>query len=159
MPTPLELAESFVQTLLVEWRYDMGLFAEGAIGWHNTDDKEGLIGEGADKLRGLVLLFPDLQGEVRRIDTWDDGFAIRCVLVGTAVTGASIHAPVAIFGAVADGVISRVEEYIDSAAFAQHVADPTPTVEGDSLWDRLSGWGRDSGRPLDSRSVRPCQPG
>jgi ketosteroid isomerase-like protein len=107
----------------------MSLFSEGAIGWHNTDDREGRIGEGADRLAGLLQLIPDLRGEVRRIDTWHDGFAIRYVLVGTAVTAASVHAPAAIFGTVADGRITRVEECVDSAAFAQLVADSTPAVE------------------------------
>jgi ketosteroid isomerase-like protein len=129
MTTSLELAESFVQSLLVEWRYDMSLFAEGAIGWHNTDDREGRISEGADRLAGLRQLIPDLRGEVRRIDTWDDGFAIRYVLVGTAVTAASVYAPAAIFGTITDGLITRVEEYVDSAAFAQLVVGPTPTLD------------------------------
>lgn len=86
--------------------------------WHNHD---GLTQSLDENLRVLGWMSKHLPGarytEVRRSAT-DSGFVQQHVLVATNRNGREIAVPACIVADVADGRITRLDEYLDSA----HVA-------------------------------------
>lgn len=86
--------------------------------WHNTDNLE----QGIDQnLRVLAWISKNIAGvryeDVRR-QVSPTGFVQQHVLRGTAPSGAELNVPACLIGEVADGRITRINEYLDSA----HVA-------------------------------------
>ena len=87
--------------------------------WHNTD---GVVQRRDDNLATLAWMgrnLPDLRyTEVRRSAT-ADGFVQQHVLVATNRAGRRIEVPACIVTTVGDdGRITRLDEYLDSAAVA-----------------------------------------
>jgi ketosteroid isomerase-like protein len=84
--------------------------------WHNTDravqgreDNLTTLGWVARNLGGLRYT------DIRRSAT-DDGFVQRHVLVATNRAGQRVEVPACIVATVRDGRITRLDEYLDSAA-------------------------------------------
>jgi ketosteroid isomerase-like protein len=89
--------------------------------WHNTD---GLAQSRDANLATLAWVTRNLPGlrytEIRRSAT-DDGFVQRHVLVVTNRAGRRVEVPACIVATVHDGRITRIDEYLDSAAVASMV--------------------------------------
>jgi ketosteroid isomerase-like protein len=88
--------------------------------WHNDDGVEIpaiTAFEGARRLRELV---DDLRVEVVRELTIEGGLVAQFELTGTVkVSGANLRARNCVFLFEQDGVLQRIEEYVDSTFGAQ----------------------------------------
>jgi ketosteroid isomerase-like protein len=92
--------------------------------WHNTDR----AAQGREEnLATLDWVVCNLQGlrytDVRRSAT-DDGFVQRHVLVATNRAGRRVEVPACVVATVRDGRITRLDEYLDSAAVAAMMEKP-----------------------------------
>jgi len=100
------------------------LYAPGVAVWHNHD---GATQSADDNLRVLGWMTTHLPGtrytEVRRAVT-ESGFVQQHVLVATNRAGDMVSVPACIVADVADGRITRLDEYLDSAHVAQLMAKP-----------------------------------
>jgi len=94
------------------------IYAPDAEIWHNTD---GLVQGPEDNARTLGWIAANLRDlrytQIRRSAT-DDGFVQRHVLVATNRAGARVEVPACIVATIGDGRITRLDEYLDSAALA-----------------------------------------
>jgi ketosteroid isomerase-like protein len=120
MSDHLELAERFFTAIEAgDIAAVKEIYAPGAAIWHNTD---GIVQDRDDNARTLTWVTTNLQGmaytEVRRSAT-DDGFVQQHVLVATNRAGARVEVPACIVVTIADGHITRLDEYIDSASVAK----------------------------------------
>jgi ketosteroid isomerase-like protein len=92
--------------------------------WHNTDR----AAQGREEnLATLDWVVRNLQGlrytDVRRSAT-DDGFVQRHVLVATNRAGRRVEVPACVVATVRGGRITRLDEYLDSAAVAAMMEKP-----------------------------------
>lgn len=86
--------------------------------WHNFDQVCQTGEENLRVLRWMVRRVKDRRyEEVRRFET-PGGFAQQHVLRGIAPNGELLECPAAIFCTVEDGLITRLDEYLDSAQTA-----------------------------------------
>lgn len=89
-------------------------YSDDAVIWHNYDQIEQ---HKADNLRTLQYVIATVQGrsydDVRRT-VLDDGFVQQHVLRGTA-PGGPLEVPAMLRVWVADGRITRLDEYLDTA--------------------------------------------
>jgi ketosteroid isomerase-like protein len=94
------------------------IYAPDVVVWHNHD---GGTQTGEQNLRVLAAATHAITGfryeEVRRRPT-PDGFIEQHVLRGTAPDGTELAVPACIVCTVADGRITRLDEYFDSAHIA-----------------------------------------
>ena len=94
--------------------------------WHNTDQ---VTQRREENLATLAWVGRHLLGvtytDVRRSAT-DDGFVQRHVFVATNRAGRRVEVPACIVATVRDGRITRLDEYLDSAAVAA-ITEPGPT--------------------------------
>jgi ketosteroid isomerase-like protein len=92
--------------------------------WHNTD--RAVQGR-EENLATLGWVVRNLGGlrytDVRRSAT-DDGFVQRHVLIATNRAGRRVEVPACIVATVRDGRITRLDEYLDSAAVNAMVEQP-----------------------------------
>jgi hypothetical protein len=90
-----------------------GIYADGVRIWHNFDQREQDIDENLRTLDDLHRRATGLQyTEIRRFPS-PGGFVQQHVLVGQAV-GGPLKMPAMIRFWVADGRITRLEEYLDT---------------------------------------------
>lgn len=95
-------------------------FTPNAAIWHNTDQVIVTPAQTAETLKGMVARISDRSYADRRVHVFPGGFVQQHTLQGTrAHDGAPVRLPCAIICAVADGKITRLDEYFDSA----HVAE------------------------------------
>jgi ketosteroid isomerase-like protein len=93
-------------------------YAPGAMIWHNYDQVEQAREANLRVLRWVVDNVTALRyEEVRRV-VLDDGFVQQHVLRGTAPDGTPLEVPAMMRVTVADGRITRLEEYLDTAQVA-----------------------------------------
>jgi ketosteroid isomerase-like protein len=123
MSEHLELAERFFKAIEAgDIEAVMEIYAPDAEIWHNTD---GLTQSPADNARTLTWITTNLQGvsytEIRRSAT-EDGFVQQHLLVATNRAGQRVEVPACIVTRIADGRITRLDEYLDSAIVAQIMA-------------------------------------
>jgi uncharacterized protein len=86
--------------------------------WHNTDRVVQPRDANLATLAWVMRTLPGLRyAEVRRAAT-DDGFVQRHVLVATNRAGRRVEVPACVVATVEDGLITRLDEYLDSAAVA-----------------------------------------
>ena len=93
-------------------------YAPDAVIWHNTDGLEQNPAENARTLRGLVRYFSDRLYDQRRLAAFPGGFVQQHVLRAVRADGVAVELPCCIVCQVANGRITRLDEYFDSA----HVA-------------------------------------
>ena len=98
------------------------LYAPEAEIWHNTDELTQSL---SANLRTLTWISTNLKDvaytQIRRSAT-DDGFVQQHVLVATNRAGERIDVPACIVTTIVDGRITRLDEYLDSAAVARIMA-------------------------------------
>jgi ketosteroid isomerase-like protein len=106
------------------------LYASDAVVWHNFDNLEQTVDDNLAVLAWMVRTVADRQyDEVRRIIV-DDGFVQQHVLRGKA-PGGRLEMPAMMRVVVADGRVTRVEEYLDSAhaAVLRRTQAPAPSAD------------------------------
>lgn len=100
-----------VDTLRASYTPDVGI-------WHNFDGKMQTREENVATLQGMVARISDRQYADRRIEVFQGGFMQQHVLWGTRKDGSRVSLPACIICRMRDGLIFRLDEYLDSA----HVA-------------------------------------
>jgi len=87
--------------------------------WHNTDGVVQGVEQNVATLRWMLAnLTAVTYVDVRR-STTSDGFVQRHVLVATNRAGQQVQVAACIVATVRDGLITRLDEYLDSAAVAR----------------------------------------
>ena len=95
--------------------------APGAVVWHNYDRKDVDARENMTAIAMLGQLVDALDNEHGRPIPTDDGFVLRFVTRGTVrTTGTPFEMQNCIFvTTTADGLIERIDEYVDPTVGAQ----------------------------------------
>lgn len=92
-------------------------YAPGARIWHNTDGLEQGPDDNAKVLASMVRHFENRVYDQRRLEVFDGGFVQQHVLRATRKRdGADVALVACVVCDVADGQITRLNEYFDSAA-------------------------------------------
>ena len=95
------------------------IYAPDAEIWHNTDDGVQSRDENLRTLTWITTNLGDMAyTQVRRAAT-EDGFVQQHVLTLTNRAGQHVEVPACIVVRIADGRITRLDEYIDSAVLPQ----------------------------------------
>ncbi len=94
------------------------IYAPDGVVWHNTDLIETSIEENLATLRGFVKHISERRYEDRRVAVFPGGFVQQHVLHGVRPDGKAVSLPACIVCAVANGRITRLDEYFDSAQVA-----------------------------------------
>jgi ketosteroid isomerase-like protein len=93
------------------------LYAPGATVWHNFDGVDQGVEDNLRVLRWMIATLSNPKyDDVRRVIV-DDGFFQQHVLRGDA-PGGRLEMPAMVRATVADGRVTRIEEYLDSAQAA-----------------------------------------
>ncbi len=94
-------------------------FRDDAEIWHNTDELVVTPDQTAQTLTGMVGRIKDIAYANRRLTAFSGGFVQQHVLTGRRIhDDAPVRLPCAIVCQVEQGLITRLDEYFDSA----HVA-------------------------------------
>lgn len=94
------------------------VYADDVVVWTNFDDTEHPLDRAMTIVGWLCSKLGDRHYEVKRRELITGGFLQQHVLRGTAPDGTVVAMPACIIGTVADGRITRVEEYLDPAGVA-----------------------------------------
>lgn len=98
----------------------VGSFTPDAEIWHNTDEKIVTPAQTAQALTGMVARIKDREYADRQLTTFPGGFVQQHVLKGRRVhDDGEVRLPCAIVCKVANGRITRLDEYFDSAQVAE----------------------------------------
>ncbi|WP_040492158.1 nuclear transport factor 2 family protein [Ilumatobacter nonamiensis] len=113
---PLDVAERFFSAITSgDVEAIRGLYRSDAIVWHSYDGIEQTREENMRTLSWSIKNLGEMRyTQVRRTST-DDGFAQQHILCTTNRAGDPLRVPASLFVAVEDGLIVRLDEYIDSA--------------------------------------------
>jgi len=119
MPSNLEVCDKLFSAIM---RGDIEtvreIYAPDAIIWHNDDGATQTPDENVRVLRWVTRNVRDLRyEEIRRHET-ATGFVQQHVLRGVAPNGTELEIPACIVCEVAEGHITRLDEYLDSAQTA-----------------------------------------
>jgi ketosteroid isomerase-like protein len=91
------------------------LCSKDVVIWHNNDNQEVDLDNVARILTWLSTHVRELRyAEVRR-RAFAGGYVQQHVLKGVAPSGAELHLPACLVMQVSNGLITRIEEYLDSA--------------------------------------------
>jgi ketosteroid isomerase-like protein len=86
--------------------------------WHNFDGLEQSREDNLKTLAGLIARISDRRYTDRRLNVFDGGFVQQHVLTGVRKDGVRVSLPGVLVGAVQNGKITRLDEYLDSAQVA-----------------------------------------
>jgi ketosteroid isomerase-like protein len=106
------------------------VLADDCIIWHNVFGRE------TTKADNLSKFHDSYQGQRRRtyddrtINTFDDGFVIQYSLNGVMHNGHRGSLWICIVARVRDGLITRIDEYMDSSKFASWAGAPDAGTSG-----------------------------
>jgi len=105
-------------------------YAPDARIWHNTDGVVQGPDENARTLKGMARAFADRRYQERRLRVFPGGFVQQHVLRARRLRdGAEVSLAACLVCETADGRITRLDEYFDSAAVAAFVgATDTPST-------------------------------
>ena len=91
-------------------------YAPDAVLWHNFDGSEQTVAEQLDATRWLNENLKDLRYEVVARHFFDGGYVQQQVVHGTLVRdGGAFAMPTCMNVTVRDGLVTRLDEYLDSA--------------------------------------------
>jgi ketosteroid isomerase-like protein len=92
------------------------MYAPDARIWHNDKNSEETVAENLRVLRWLARTVENLRYEEIRRYPLPDGFAQQHVVRGLLPGHGPLEIPACLFVRVQDGRITRIDEYVDSAA-------------------------------------------
>jgi ketosteroid isomerase-like protein len=95
-----------------------GIYAPDAVVWHNNDEIEQPVEQNLLVLRWVVNNVKGWHYEDVRRSAFEGGFVQQHVGKGIAPSGKPFSMPACIVGQVRDGRVTRIDEYLDSAAVA-----------------------------------------
>ena len=94
------------------------IYSPDAVIWHNNDEVEQTVDQNLAVLRWVCDNLAERAYEDVRRHEWDGGFVQQHVLRFTR-GGERLGVPACIVATVADGKITRIDEYLDSAQAAR----------------------------------------
>lgn len=83
--------------------------------WHNTDGVEQTVDQNMKVLDWFIRKLPDRRYRVTRLEALSDGFLQQHVLEATLPDGSRWAMDACVVVRIADGLIVRLDEYLDSA--------------------------------------------
>jgi len=86
--------------------------------WHNNDGIEQTVDQNMKVLDWFIRALPDRNYRVTRLEALPDGFMQQHVLEATLPDGAKWAMDACVVVRMENGVITRLDEYIDSAKSA-----------------------------------------
>lgn len=120
MATTEDLIDGFDRGITGDADAMLATFAPGAVVWHNFDRKEVDAVENMGAVTVLSQLVRDMSVERRRVEEFPGGFLYQFVLEGTVIaSGNPFEMQNALVVSVADGLITRIDEYVDPTVGAQ----------------------------------------
>lgn len=126
MPVAARLIEQ-----LMAGRPDPAMCPPEAIAWHNTDEVDGLLATGFERMAAIRRVLPDFRfDKVVALDADGDVSVARYILKATLPDGSQLRVPGCLVVTAPGGVVSRSEEYVDTAQLAPLAAvlrPPTPS--------------------------------
>ena len=90
-------------------------YAPDARIWHNNDGKEQTVDQNMRTLEWFMRKLPDRHYRVLRREALKDGFLQQHVLEATLPDGVAWAMPACVVVTIKDGLITRLDEYLDSA--------------------------------------------
>jgi uncharacterized protein len=112
----LELADRFLTGVQAgDQEAVHACYAPDAVIWHNFDGIEQTVDQNMRSLRWFVRTLPDRRYRVLRREAIKDGFVQQHVLEATLPDGTAWAMPACVVVTVKDGLIVRLDEYLDSA--------------------------------------------
>lgn len=93
-------------------------YADDAVIWHNTDGLANTKAENVATLTNFIRYIPERRYQDRRLTVFPGGFVQQHRLVGKRRDGVEVELTACIVCAVADRVITRLDEYFDAAQVA-----------------------------------------
>jgi ketosteroid isomerase-like protein len=90
-------------------------YAPDAIIWHNFDGVEQTVDQNMRSLRWFARTLRDRRYRILRRAAIKDGFVQQHVLEATLPDGTAWAMPACVVATVRDGLIVRLDEYLDSA--------------------------------------------
>ncbi|WP_374346322.1 nuclear transport factor 2 family protein [Phenylobacterium sp.] len=87
--------------------------------WHNNDGVEQTVDQNMKVLDWFIRALPDRNYRVLRLEALPDGFMQQHVLEATLPDGTKWAMDACVVVKMENGVITRLDEYIDSAKSAQ----------------------------------------
>ncbi len=112
----LELADRFLTGVEAgDQETARACYAPDARIWHNFDNVEQTVDENMRTLRWFARTLPDRRYRVLRREALKDGFLQQHVLEATLPDGTAWAMPACIVVTAKDGLIVRLDEYLDSA--------------------------------------------
>lgn len=98
----------------------LSLLAPGALLWHNDDKVEMDAAEGIARVKGLHDLVENVRVDVLQLEPVSTGWFQRIVICGTVrASGNELAAHNCAVIHVANGRITRIDEYVDPTMLAQ----------------------------------------
>ena len=96
-------------------------YAPDAKIWHNTDDAVQTRDDNAATLKGFVQRISNRVYGNRRLEVFAGGFVQQHELTGVRADGVAVRLSACIVCAVEGGLITRLDEYFDSAQVAKFI--------------------------------------
>lgn len=93
-------------------------YAPGAVIWHNTDGVSQSVDENLRVLRWIAQNVRDFRYEDVRCQPTPTGFVEQHMTCGASPSGKEFAIPACIVCTVVDGLVTRLDEYLDSAQTA-----------------------------------------
>lgn len=116
----LDFAERFVSAIQAgDTAAVRACYAPDAKLWHNTDNIEQTPDQNMKVLDWFIRTLPDRHYRVIRREPLPDGFLQQHVLEATLPDGSKWAMDACVVVKVENGVITRLDEYMDSAKSAQ----------------------------------------
>jgi ketosteroid isomerase-like protein len=97
--------------------------------WHNTDEAEQSRDDNAKTLRAFARLITQRVYANRRLNVFEGGFVQQHELRGVRADATAVRLTACIVCAVEDGLITRLDEYFDSAQVGRFVGSDAAEVE------------------------------
>jgi ketosteroid isomerase-like protein len=115
----LHVAERFFQAIQSDDADAVrACYAPDAVIWHNNDNVEQSVDKNMRTLGWIMRKLPGRHYRVLRREALQDGFLQQHVLEATLPDGTAWRLPACLVVKVRDGLIVRLDEYLDSAATA-----------------------------------------
>lgn len=96
----------------------MAMCVEGALVWHNFDDQSIPYAKTGKTLTRMHAMIPNLRWETRQVAVTSDGWVWQAAIKGTAPGGELCAHSVMIVSLNDEGLITRLDEYLDPAQMA-----------------------------------------
>jgi uncharacterized protein len=94
-------------------------YAPDAKVWHNNDGIEQTVDENLRVLTWMVRTLPERRYRVIRLEALSDGFVQQHVLEASLPGGGTWSLDACVIVRVRDGLIARLDEYLDSGQVAR----------------------------------------